>query len=154
MALRPLGLAPASRASGRLEKKKKLCAARLAAAPQPPQAPAITGAKGGRAERERGRGRSSNPPRPSPHPARALGTRPRSARSPRGTRRTQHMLRSSPDRPPTQPLQQGCGGRLSGYFLRAGDGALKSSDRPGRHFGSSPVGAIHNVNLFLQSCQY
>ncbi|KAJ1092676.1 hypothetical protein NDU88_005786 [Pleurodeles waltl] len=34
---------------------------------------------------------------------------------------------------------QAAGGRLSGCFELAGDGALRSSDRPGRHFGSSSL---------------
>ncbi|KAJ1156128.1 hypothetical protein NDU88_008852 [Pleurodeles waltl] len=127
MALQPLRPAPASRASGRLAKFAVWPA--LAAALRPPRPRANPEAGGGRAGQERDRGRRRSSSRSAPLPARTRKSQLRFARSPRGAHGPDWTPRSLPVKQPSRPSQPGHGGRLTGCFERAGNGALKSSDR-------------------------
>ncbi|KAJ1176403.1 hypothetical protein NDU88_001684 [Pleurodeles waltl] len=96
-----------------------------------------------RVGRQRPRPVKSRPgPQPQlPPPLTSLGAGRRVPDSPRGVRSALAAQAECPGLPqprrrpgrPCRPL----GGRLPGYPEVAGNGALGSSDRPGRHLGSS-----------------
>ncbi|KAJ1154975.1 hypothetical protein NDU88_007714 [Pleurodeles waltl] len=130
MAPSPLGPAPASRDSGAV--KDSLCDPLGSGASAPPATSKKRG--GGRPSEAKATGAAGVAPLARRKPTRPGSGSPAPPRGAHGSRRT---LRSPPVGPLPQPLHQGCGGRPSGWFSRAGDSALVSSDRPGRHFGSS-----------------